>query len=199
MGNSAAAWGTLTAFSPGTYWVEVSNICDNAVGTDTIHISFSDFEIDLNHLGESYVCSSELPFTLHAPEGYEDYFWSDGQSSSSIYVDSVGVYALTVVNAQGCVALDTLWVDHCIGIIGLEDEGFRVFPNPTEGAFSISGLPREPGYLRMYSMDGQLVLQYPLQPDGDVVVKTSHLAEGIYVVEWMSGVDVLRRKVALTR
>lgn len=101
---------TFTAYGPGTYWVEVYNGCDNSVSRDTIQVTLADFQIDLNYLGEDSVCSSSLPFVLDAPAGFQSYFWGDGQSTQSINVNSIGDYTLTVVNAAGCSASDTLSV-----------------------------------------------------------------------------------------
>lgn len=47
-------------------------------------------------------CAGGSVTALTAPIGYNSYLWSTGETSSSILVDTVGTYGVTVTDANGC-------------------------------------------------------------------------------------------------
>ncbi|MEO1434996.1 MAG: LamG-like jellyroll fold domain-containing protein [Bacteroidota bacterium] len=49
--------------------------------------------------------------TLNGPGGFTQYDWSTGASSSALTVSTADTYILTVTNAQGCSAVDTVVVE----------------------------------------------------------------------------------------
>ncbi len=189
---------SFTAFSPGTYWVKVNHGC-GMESTDTLEVVPSDFEIDLNHFGQDHVCSDLLPFTLNAPLGFPDYLWDTGQNTSSILVEEIGEYVLTVLNADGCAARDTLWVEDCTGISPNDlNSAITVFPNPADEFISISTNHQQSGMLRMYSYSGQLVFQMQVIPNRETIIATGHLSNGMYVLEFLFDNDVVRHKVVIS-
>ena len=61
-------------------------------------------------LGEDISLFSGSTATLSAPEGYDEYLWSTGATSSSITVDSKGTYWVRVKDNKCCINTDTIEV-----------------------------------------------------------------------------------------
>lgn len=190
---------TLTVFQPGIYWVKVTHGCDESTSTDTLQVSLSNFEIDLNYLGDKLICNSELPFILNAPPGYEGYFWNDGQNTSSIQVDSIGEYAVTVINSDGCSSSDTLWVEVCTDMEPVHfTDSVGIFPNPADEYFAISADNQIEGKLKMYSLSGQLIYQAQIAIGKETKVPVYDIANGLYVVQLNFGTTVSYLKIAIS-
>jgi hypothetical protein len=63
------------------------------------------------------------------------YQWSTGQTSTSISVNSPGVYSVKVTNLDGCSVLDSIVVKLATGISNLvEIADFKVSPNPAQNS-----------------------------------------------------------------
>jgi hypothetical protein len=188
----------FTAYLPGSYWVTVSNGCDEWLNTDTLQITLSNFEINLNYLGEDHVCSSSLPFVLNAPSGFQSYFWGDGQSTSSINITSIGEYSLTVINGAGCSANDTFFVEFCNDIEQTAvNLSLDIYPNPADEHFIIDTNHPTDGMLMLYSMSGQLVQEIRIMPNGKTTVPIEHLAQGLYMAQIHFGTTVYYQKITI--
>lgn len=90
--STGATGSSIVVTTSGTYWVEFSLPCgvfsDTAfveIVADSVYTDFSSLEI----------CFTELPYTLEADPGYEDYVWSTGATTASIEIDAAGVYYVT--------------------------------------------------------------------------------------------------------
>ncbi|MBE0655823.1 MAG: gliding motility-associated C-terminal domain-containing protein, partial [Bacteroidales bacterium] len=81
------------------YYVNVIDNCQDTV-TDSIYVEVIPFpEVYLGN--DTTICSGD-EIILQAPFGnYTNYFWSTGDTSSSIIVADSGIYTLTVFNACG--------------------------------------------------------------------------------------------------
>jgi hypothetical protein len=108
--------------------------------------SISDISItrepDLLNLGSDTVFCEGEALTLTAGGNYAAYLWSDNSNSQSLIITQAGQYWLQVTSLNGCVFKDTIQVSliPCTGIAGAQGAGnevLKVFPNPSEGKFSI--------------------------------------------------------------
>jgi hypothetical protein len=92
---------TITVTTTGTYIAEVTK--DGCTASDTIVVTVN--PAPSFSLGASIeACESA---TLEAPVS-GSYAWSTGETSSEITVTQNGSYALTITNAEGCTAADTV-------------------------------------------------------------------------------------------
>ncbi|MDX2283436.1 MAG: PKD domain-containing protein, partial [Bacteroidia bacterium] len=92
--------------TPGLYWVAVSEPRGCNL-TDTIAVSgFSPFP-DVNLGSDITACDSVL---LDPQLPGNSYLWSTGSTAPALTVQSSGTYAVTVTNAFGCAASDTIGV-----------------------------------------------------------------------------------------
>lgn len=175
-GSSGA---TYTTTSPGTYWVSVSNGC--AIGRDTVVVSGSNISFELMYNNDTIACKNELPFSLTAPAGYQQYLWQNGSSSQTINVGSVGAYWVGVTDANGCTGIDTFRVVDCTGIDELALQNIKVYPNPASNILTIGNLlPNNSYYMALYNTAGQLVAQPACIKKAEVVVDINALAPGLY-------------------
>jgi hypothetical protein len=60
--------------------------------------------------GPSMLCP-EASATLEANDGFETYLWSNSGLGQSIAIDAAGLYFVTVTDANGCAAVDSLLVE----------------------------------------------------------------------------------------
>ncbi|MFK7809898.1 MAG: FG-GAP-like repeat-containing protein [Saprospiraceae bacterium] len=83
-------------------------------------------ESELQVDGDLMICEGES-VTLNAPDGFNEYLWSNGQTSQSITVSNSGNYSATLVMEDDCVSLsNTINVDvtdEIDPIIELQSEG----------------------------------------------------------------------------
>lgn len=59
--------------------------------------------------GQSPFCLGQL-IALATPSGYASYNWSTGERTSSIQIDTGGLYSVTLTTAEGCTRSDTMLV-----------------------------------------------------------------------------------------
>jgi len=82
-------------------------------------------DIDMN---DRYVICNGDTLYLEAPAGYASYWWSTGDTTRGVYVDTAGTYTIRVTNSYGCenskdirvlisdsVRIDTVYVTHFQG------------------------------------------------------------------------------------
>lgn len=105
--NTGDATQTINAMFPGTYMVTVTdgNGCetmDNITVTQAT-VPFVDLEEDTT------ICQgSPLVITPVSVTAGVAYSWSTGGSGPAIVVTTAGQYSVTVTNAAGCIAIDTM-------------------------------------------------------------------------------------------
>ncbi len=94
---------TIIIDEQGTYCVTVSD--DKGCLGDTCILIAENPEIILTIVGELTLCTGEST-KLIATEGYASYFWTTGDTSSFLIVDTTGLYCVTVTDDNGCTAGD---------------------------------------------------------------------------------------------
>jgi gliding motility-associated-like protein len=100
--NTGSIDSVLTATTQGTYWASATNICGS--DTDSVYINVdSVLVVDLGLdtilcLGTSYTLVSTTIVTGGIPDSF---LWSTGNTTDSIYINSAGIYQLTVTNVCG--------------------------------------------------------------------------------------------------
>lgn len=100
---------TIGVYQAGTYILSAldQHQCSSA---DTISI-LQMYPLPVSQLlDETSICKDQ-PLNLHAGSGYPSYYWNTGESTESISVTSMGYYWVTITNASGCKATDTIHVN----------------------------------------------------------------------------------------
>ena len=97
---------THTFVAEGHYAVAAEN-ADGCLFSDSLRLEADTFE--LPGLPDTAVCPG-TPLAISAEAGYPRYEWSTGDTLPAILATGPGEYAVTVVNARGCMASDTVQV-----------------------------------------------------------------------------------------
>ncbi len=111
-------------------------------------------------------------------------------------------YILTVIDSNGCVAMDTFVVDHSTAVQELpEGYDFVLFPNPSSGVVHIE--LRTPhalaGELEIYDLRGERVWEQslPLEREHRLRLDLRSQPAGIYLLRLVVSERVLVRKFLL--
>jgi PKD repeat protein len=130
---------------------------------------------------DTTVCEYELPIVLSTQNttAGAQYSWSTGAISTSIQVNTGGLFSLTA-SLNGCTDGDSILVtvESCASVINLEKE-LDIFPNPTSGMVYIQFDQSETYAIEVYNSIGQLVQRISGHEE-EVNVNLTALAEGIY-------------------
>ena len=96
---------TAVFSTPGMYSLEVidSNNCQNTLTFDITE----EAAIDLNVTGDTLLCEGQIA-SFQSDGIFQDYEWSNGDSTSTITTNQNGTYYLTVTNNLGCQATDSI-------------------------------------------------------------------------------------------
>ena len=111
-GSSGYLWSTgettqqIEVATPGTYSLQV--VDDNgcvSVPSEVQNIFSVPMQPGISVVGPQYCVDESNPTILQAPSGFSDYLWSSGETTPQIVVTTMGVYALQVIDENGCVSV----------------------------------------------------------------------------------------------
>ena len=103
--SNSATTETISSLSSGTYSVSVSD-ANGCSGTATVMIN-SPAPLVLD-LGEDIAVCENQAVSINAGGTYTGYQWNNGETSSSVIPQIGGIYSLTVTDANGCTATDSI-------------------------------------------------------------------------------------------
>lgn len=182
----------LTVYAPGTYWLTVSDGCN--LTSDTIDVIMtSAIPLDLGN--DTAVCPGGFPFTLSAPPGYF-YVWQDGSAAMTYTVNGPGVFAVSVTDANGCTAKDTVDVSICTSLDPVAEPEVSIYPNPAGDMIWIS-MGNLPFTVTLFDPLGRVVEVKCNAVNNSIWLNTAHLADGIYFAEVRSSTSVVRQPVVI--
>ncbi|MCD4747214.1 MAG: gliding motility-associated C-terminal domain-containing protein, partial [Bacteroidales bacterium] len=98
---------TFTAYSAGTYWVNVSNVC----GTVSDTVILSNYPNPPLNLGNDTIISFGETIILDAGTGFVSYIWQDGSSDSIYTVTEEGMYWVNIFDGF-CYSTDSIYIEH---------------------------------------------------------------------------------------
>jgi gliding motility-associated-like protein len=99
---------TLPVNSPGTYWVNVTDVY-GCSGSDTVIIAINPSPT-VNLGNDTTICTGDV-LVLEPGSQYTSYLWQDNSSLPIYSVSSTGLYSLTVTNTFNCTAFDEVFVE----------------------------------------------------------------------------------------
>jgi len=161
---------------------------NGCVGNDQINIVISGTK-PMVDLGEDMSICDTASIVLQTDSMFPNYLWSDGQTTETIIVDTTGIYWLEVTHATGCPARDsiTITVDLCENIQEYLSMNVGVYPNPAgnEINLTLNGESNGAGYIRMMSINGQVVQTSIISTDksGQFRLNIQDLPTGAYIIE----------------
>lgn len=101
--NNGVTMPSLTANTPGNYWLHTTNVCGTT--GDTVSL-FMDPKPAANLNKDTTLCSGSTRI-LTATTGYANYLWYDGQGGETHSVNAPGKYWVQITDNNGCTASDT--------------------------------------------------------------------------------------------
>lgn len=103
--STGASGQTISVSQPGTYIVTVTNPTTQCTGTDEVIVTASFVNVNLGP--NTTLCQGES-YILDAGFGPNSYSWSTGASGQTIGVSQPGTYSVSVTDALGCTARDSI-------------------------------------------------------------------------------------------
>lgn len=159
-----------------------SNGCQN---TDAILMVFNDNPNP--HLGnDTSICHNET--LLLTPGNYQQYLWSDGQTSSSIIIDANNInpgtfsYSVTVTDQNGCTGTHTITItiEVCNTMNELNASQIVVYPNPAFDNINIEISQSQP--ISIYTIDGRCLYE-SINPKSHHTIDVHLWNKGIYYIK----------------
>jgi hypothetical protein len=127
------------------------------------------------------------------------YTWSypgtasvSGQNSAALTTNMAGIYGLQVKDgASGCVTGVQMTVGICVGIddVSQNHTVFTMYPNPSNGSFSISSGNQNNARVVVYNALGMIIKQQALISEKEMI-DIRHESAGIYIVQIYVGDDL---------
>jgi gliding motility-associated-like protein len=115
--NNDSTGPSEVVFGTGTYWVRVTDQ-HGCLGSDTVHIlTGAQAPKDFLPLDTTVCQYGGLKLTTRSP--YDSYTWSDLSNASTLLINQPGMYWLTVTDANGCMATDTISIMQKTCLVGL--------------------------------------------------------------------------------
>jgi len=110
--------------------------------------------------GNTIICAGET--TTLIVSGGNTYQWSTGASSNSITINQSPNsynYTVTSTGTNSCVSIATIQViiNICTGIEKIKTEGVSIYPNPTNGEFTIKLVSVNNTYITITNVLGQII------------------------------------------
>jgi len=94
----------------GTYWLKVTDT-SGCFKTDTFNVSVDNFSQQISLGNDTSLCSGNIIQLVSGQQFVTDYLWLPGnQTTSSLQIDTTGLYILEVRNSLNCTARDSIQV-----------------------------------------------------------------------------------------
>lgn len=149
--STGATTRTITATTPGYYWVTVTNAC----GVDTFDINISQSNPNAPDLGSNQsFCWGSNSLLDPGSTNVASYQWSTGETTPTITVDTTGTYWVYLIDNNGCSGRDTIEIEALLPIS--EEICYVEFDTVTwkNNVNWTSTLPGNADSVRIYKEDG---------------------------------------------
>ncbi|GAB4496475.1 MAG: hypothetical protein OHK0019_28210 [Saprospiraceae bacterium] len=180
--SNGATTPSITVDEGGNYTVTITsaNGCTDASTPTLVTVH----PLPMVDLGNDITLTQGDSAILNAGQ-WSEYEWSTGTTTSTITVNSMGTYSVTVTNGFGCTAVDSIVVSVTSSTSSLDSRyKITVFPNPAQQAINIQCEGGATALVQVFDNFGKLVLEdTSFAPDGAVrTLFLDRMPEGIYYV-----------------
>ena len=180
------------------YYAEAGQGCNSARVSAQAIINFP----QTINLGQDTISiQSGQSVILDAGSGFSAYLWSTGETTSSIQVNTQGLYSIEVTDDNGCVSFDEVFLQVFTGVTVVSGQAnVQIFPNPAHEQLTIKiqELSADNIALKLFSVDGKIIRNEELKSSNGQFIKTfslSGIATGIYFLEIINTKNSVRLKV----
>ncbi len=195
----------VTPLSTSVYTVTALTTSNSVNCSSTNNISITVFNSPNVTIAatKTVMCKSDAGPKLTA-SGAITYTWSTSANSSTVNVSPTvtnNTYSVSGTDANGCVNSSTIQIkiNTCAGIDGITQASklISVYPNPSNGAFTISSDAKLD--LKLFNELGQELMQIKLSEQNDYHLSISNLANGIYFVSGQDANSRINQKIVITK
>ncbi|MDP3461865.1 MAG: S8 family serine peptidase [Bacteroidales bacterium] len=179
-------------FGSHEFWVTVTGPigCSDA---DTTKVSYYEFPAVAQLGPDTLLCGNENWVLEPSITGY-DMLWSNGETSSSITVDTLGfgygvqTYWVDLTSAEGCTTRSEEVVIEFLDCTGLNElkQGLQLsaYPNPTNDNFEVfvASLRSGNAELQLINAMGMVVFVRQIETNQPVSINPGDMPEGIYTL-----------------
>lgn len=143
--------------------------------------------------------------TLDAGAGYNSYLWSTSEVAQTIAVTTSGEYFVTVEDANGCLASDTVNVTiDPNSVNSWNNVQLNLFPNPSNGQFTLSIAEYNSDNLRIdiYDVSGRIIYNQIIketQNNMQIPMDMSNLSNGLYMLKVSSQTSAKTLRFSVVR
>ncbi|MEI7596346.1 MAG: alpha/beta hydrolase [Bacteroidota bacterium] len=123
-----------------------------------------------------------LPHIIDAGSGYASYTWSDQTHAQTTTANSIGWYYITITNADGCLAVDSVYVDLFVNTNDIENSGINFYPNPANKIVTINFNQNQSSIVEIYDVKGILIRKEEFRNKTNCTMDISDLSPSIYIV-----------------
>ncbi|MGQ9846709.1 MAG: poly(ethylene terephthalate) hydrolase family protein, partial [Bacteroidales bacterium] len=181
--NTGDTTQSITVTTSGSFSVTVTDSygCQNA---DSVLIVFNNPTPNLGN--DTSICQNQQ--LILTPGNYQQYIWSNGQTSSSITIDANNInpgtfsYSVTVSDQNGCTGTDSIaiTIEVCNSINELNASQIAVYPNPAFDNINIEISQSQP--ISIYTIDGRCLYE-SLNPKSHHTINVRLWNNGIYYIK----------------
>ena len=128
--------------------------------------------------------------------GPYSYYWSNGDSSSTLFPDSAGLYQIFVVDANGCASDTATYNVTSVGITYDTKDILNVYPNPNNGQFIISNSEIMKDII-ITDLRGKNVYTNKNLNSNYLNIELDYLDRGMYLVNIISKNGIITKSVII--
>jgi hypothetical protein len=196
--NNGETTQSISTNTPGDYSVTVTNAggCSGTSETYTVIV----YPLPFVDLGDDIIFLDGADTLLTAGGDDVSYLWSTGETTSSIFVSTDGIYSVTVTDINGCTASDEVEIVTTSSTADLSDlYGITIYPNPVDDLLSIRSKSLPIGQVRLFDSLGRLMIERKNSAADDTFISLNveQLSPGVYYVFIKN--DVFRGSVKVVK
>lgn len=187
IGDGPVGSGLFTGLAPGDYTVTV---IDGEGCEDDISVSLDGpSAINVSSSSEFEIMGSDGSIDISVSGGTPGYTYSwtgpDGYTSSDEDIDGLisGFYTVVITDANGCVLTEEDIEVRSAMSIDENQFGIRIYPNPSQGQFTIYSEGNQLLTVDIYDISGRLILSVIPSGNGTQIIDLTDKANGTYLVE----------------
>jgi hypothetical protein len=144
-----------------------------------------------------------FPFDLIAPNGFDVYEWSNGETGQSLVVNTSDTYILTVYDSYGCSDSDTIFVANPLGIYqnGINPKEMKIWPNPASNELSIDINQQtiDKFILEIISNTGKVVWKQERKSTNSLTIPVSGFDNGVYIIRFYDNDEYKIERVVIEK
>lgn len=198
---SANSGDTAMGLSAGTYSLSVTDACGQKSESAVTITEPTALKIVSSHTSDKGNCDATAKVRVSGGIPGYTYSWTGGGTTDSIIGKCAGTYCCTVTDAHGCSDSVCVTILSSMGVQNITNAStIKVYPDPSTGDFTVSGL-KDGQVVELYNYMGQQLNQSTNHGGNIMHFDISDKANGIYMlkIENHDGSLVTEKKIMKTQ